>query len=149
MLFSAKIGVMYISAENLLKDKGLRVTHGRVAVLQILQEATKPLSLKDIQKELPDRKLNQATTYRILTALHAHNLIQTVSLEHGHAHWELADHHHHLICEKCGKMENLPECKLKNMESEIYTDKGYTDLRHNLDFFGTCETCAKKSKSAL
>lgn len=127
---------------TLLIDAGLRVTAGRLAVLEVLQVSSKPLSLQEILKKIQAHHINQATVYRILESFKKRGLVQTTDLGHGHAHWELTGHHHHLVCEKCGKVENLPECDLHHAQTKIQNKSGYSQLRHTLEFFGLCPECA-------
>lgn len=132
---------MFISAENLLKDSGLRLTPGRLRILKLLQEATSPLSIRDLQTRLDFLSLDQATVYRILKTLQQHHLVQSVTVGHKHQHWEPADHHHHLICTKCSKVISLPECNLKHLESQITDSQKFQNLTHSLEFFGLCPDC--------
>jgi Fur family ferric uptake transcriptional regulator len=132
---------MFISAENLLKDSGLRITPGRLRILKLLQEAPKPLSTRDLQDQLDFLNLDQATIYRILKVLKQHGLVQNVMVGHKHQHWEPADHHHHLVCKNCSKVVSLPECGLKHLETQISDTHHFQNLTHSLEFFGLCPDC--------
>jgi Fe2+ or Zn2+ uptake regulation protein len=135
------------SPETILKDAGFRVTTGRVAVLHLLEQSPTPLSIQDILKQVKHVRLDQATVYRMLTALREKGLVQLVNMEHDHAHWELAGHHHHAVCESCGKVLDISKCDLHRLEEEIKTVSGFASLhRHSLEFFGLCAACAKKSR---
>ena len=136
------------SYQDMLKDAGFRVTSGRVAVLDVLASSPTPLSTKDIIKKVPAAaKVDQATVYRMLTALREKGIVQMVNLEHDHAHWELAGHHHHVICEQCGSVTELEACDIDALQRAAKRISGFpTIARHSLEFFGTCATCAKKAR---
>lgn len=136
------------SYQSILKEAGFRVTSGRVAVLDVLATSPTPLSTKDIIKKVPAAaKVDQATVYRMLTALREKGIVQMVNMEHDHAHWELAGHHHHVICEQCGSVTELEACDIDALQKAAKRISGFpTIARHSLEFFGTCATCTKKSR---
>lgn len=135
------------SPETTLKDNGFRVTPGRVAVLELLAQSSIPLTTKDILSKVKHLHLDQATIYRMLTALKEKNILQMVNMEHDHAHWELVSHHHHAVCEQCGKVIDISKCDLHKLEEEIKKISGFSTIRrHSLEFFGLCAKCTKKSR---
>lgn len=133
--------------ETILKDAGFRVTTGRVAVLELLAVSPAPLTTKDILEKIKRARLDQATIYRMLTALKEKGIVQMVNMEHDHAHWELVSHHHHAVCEKCGAVIDISKCDLHKLEEDIKKISGFTTIhRHSLEFFGLCAKCTKKSR---
>lgn len=50
-------------------------------------------------------------------------------------------HHHYLICRQCKKAEELDDCTVERMESDLRKRKGYQDISHSLQFFGICPDC--------
>ncbi len=132
---------MELSPQVMLKDAGLKVTPGRTAVLTVLMNAEKPLSSPEIKQKISPLSLDQATIYRILHSLNNSGLVQNVSFGSDKSYWELQSHHHHLRCEKCDKVVNIPECNLHNMEKNLQVQSGFTDIRHSLEYLGTCEEC--------
>lgn len=139
---------MLFTPETILKDAGFRVTTGRMAVLRLLAESPTPLATKEILNKVKRVRLDQATVYRMLEAMREKGLVQMVNMEHDHAHWELTNHHHHVICEQCGKIVDISKCDLHKLETNIKKISGFTDIRrHSLEFFGLCAACGKKSKA--
>ncbi len=55
------------AAMDLLRSAGVRVTPGRVRVLEILAAAAQPLSHGDFERQLPDA--DRVTLYRVLDSL--------------------------------------------------------------------------------
>lgn len=136
-----------LDSKTTLREAGFRATPGRIAFLELLKKARKPLSIQDVLEKLKDKSVDQATVYRIVEALRAKGIVQYVNMEHGHAHFELASptHHHHAICENCGKVVDISKCNIKHLEDEVLAISNFAQLnRHSLEFFGLCKTCGKK-----
>ncbi|MAD61194.1 MAG: hypothetical protein CMH49_06765 [Myxococcales bacterium] len=98
----------------LLKQKSLRATAPRLAVLQTLSESKKPLSYSEMLEKLQGRPWDPTTIYRNLIKLSEHQLITVVSraegmsryalnIEHGDQH-----NHPHFICDDCGQVSCVP-----------------------------------------
>lgn len=134
-------------SQALLRRSGYKATEGRLAVLNLLQKAKHPLSAKDVIDSLGD-KIDQATVYRIIKALKKTGIIRQVDLRHNHAHYEIyrEDEHHHLICSNCGTIEDVEECGLESMHSDILKNSAkFVEIKqHALEFYGTCRSCAKQ-----
>lgn len=138
-----------IDPKNLLRQAGFRATPGRIAFLELLRKSDKPLSIQDVLEKLKGNSIDQATVYRIVEALRDKGIIQYVNMEHGHAHFELVSptHHHHAICQQCGKIVDISKCNIKSLETEVLAVSGFKKInRHALEFFGICDSCSKKKK---
>lgn len=93
-----------------LRDKGFRATYGRVALLEALGAAGKPLAVEALAERVAG-KLDLTNTYRALEALAEAGLVARIDLGHRHTHYELAalaPHHHHFVCEGCGARARHP-----------------------------------------
>jgi Fur family transcriptional regulator, peroxide stress response regulator len=130
----------------LLRSAGLKVTEPRITVLTLLANAGKPLTVQGIQKQLRRAAPDQATLYRMLSLLKDAGTIRQVNLEHPHAHYEFGSiHHHHAICERCGVVIDISACNIKPLEAEVKRIARFNSIKHHsLEFFGICNTCAKK-----
>lgn len=110
-------------------------------ILKLLELSKIPLSAYDMQEKI---KANKTSIYRQIDKLVSKNLIIQVDFSDGILRYERADckHHHHLICIKCGKIQDVV---LKEPfvveENKIKTKTGYKILRHSLEFFGLCPDC--------
>ncbi len=132
---------------SLLHDTGLKATSERLSILEVLDKAKKPLSIKEIREKLRSDAADQATIYRTIESLRKNNVVRTVNFEHDHNHYELVDtnHHHHIICEKCGRVEDISKCDTTNLEKQVARTSGFTKIsHHSLEFFGLCKSCARK-----
>ncbi len=135
------------STAELLKTAGLRATQPRLRVLAVLEDSTYPLSVADIARVLSKPKVDQVTVYRTLETFVQAGLVQHLELHQGRSFFELAtrDHHHHLVCRSCGRVEDVEGCDMDGMERAIAKrSKNFKSVTsHALEFFGDCKECAK------
>lgn len=122
---------------------GLRNTPARLAILSILKEKNRPLDVLEIF-ELVKNKADLATVYRTLEVFYDSGLASKVEFREGKYRYELKkNHHHHLICTGCGRVEEVEGDFLKKMEDNIFRSKKFKVQSHSLEFFGLCANCQK------
>ena len=130
-----------------MKERALRVTSPRQAMLQVLGDAQQPLSAEEIHTRAGDGALDLVTVYRSLGALEAAGIVQRHPLERGRSLYALpaaGHHHHHVTCRRCGRLDRLPGCDTGAVEAAARA-KGYDDLTHVLEVYGVCPACAPLS----
>ena len=130
--------------KTVLQKESLKVTPTRIAVLSYLYSTKLPCEVDDIfhhvDKEHHDA--DRVTIYRVLEALSEKGLIKKLEFGEGKYRYEIAgDDHHHLICEKCGKIEDISDCGISRMEKDIKKKKNFVIKRHSLEFYGVCQSC--------
>jgi Fe2+ or Zn2+ uptake regulation protein len=134
---------------EILRAKAHKATPIRLAILQVLEKAGKPLSVHQLMKKLGAKiELDQATVYRTMTALKDSGLIRYIDFQHGHAHFELATlgDHHHVVCVSCHTVEDVYNCDLKTMTRQALRQSGFAEIKdHALEFFGVCQQCQIKN----
>jgi len=122
-----------------LRQAGFKATPARVALLALLEERAKPLEVSVIMGQIKV-EADQATVYRALRLLAQAGLVRRVQMQAGAAHYEFAalPHHHHLICEKCGLVEDVMVC-CDNQRPLVASFSQVTN--HNLEYSGICNDC--------
>ena len=88
---------------------------------------------------------NISTVYRTLELLKELGLVTEIALGDGRVRYHPAEkgHHHHIVCQKCGKVVDLPESALFSLEKILLQDYLFkADLKH-LAIFGLCADCQK------
>lgn len=130
---------------ELLREAGFRATPGKIALLAVLAQADKPLSIAELARRFRG-KLNTVTLYRSLEALVERGIVRRVDLGHAHAHYELAEskrHHHHLVCKICGAVEDILSCEPFELEKQVLKkSKTFASIQsHAMEFFGLCKKC--------
>lgn len=88
-------------------------------------------------------KVNKTTVYRNLNSLLVENKITELDFGEGKKRYELRqNHHHHLVCNQCKKIECFEITKdLRQQETEIAKNTEFKITSHVLEFFGTCKGC--------
>lgn len=140
------------SFREILRKSGHKITPTRLAIMNAFRNAKRPLSAQELIDGLP-RDTDQVTIYRTLKSFKNKGVIQQIDLRHNHAHYELADitEHHHLICVRCGRMEDVHHCGVKEIQDKVIrSSKHFSEIKqHTLEFYGICKNCAKKDTAAV
>jgi Fur family ferric uptake transcriptional regulator len=132
-----------------LKKAGLKVTLPRVKILEILENAKDHhLSAEDVYRVLleSDEDIGLATVYRVLTQFEEAGLVVRHNFEGGHSVFELdhGRHHDHLVCVKCGRVEEFVDPVIEERQQDIATKAGFTITDHSLNIYGICGVCQQK-----
>ncbi len=133
--------------ENLLREKGLKATKGRLEVLKILKEARRPMSAAQVFRETPkDMCASLSTVYRILNQLTEADILQASLEQDESTYYEYRneEHRHYIVCSRCGKLAPIDDCPLDALEKHILRSTGYTITGHRFQLEGICPDCLKK-----
>lgn len=138
-------------AVSALRDRGLRATSARVAVLGGLRElghATAEQLHLALVPRLP--ALNLSTVYRTLDALNDHDLIRHAHLGGSVPSYYLASEaeHAHLVCSRCGSVENLTGQPLQRFVSDLARSARFTVDTSHLSVEGLCAACRQITSAA-
>ena len=120
-----------------LRKAGLKVTHPRMWILQIFEEADQPhLTAEDIYKRLLSHQedIGLATVYRVLTQFEAAGIVMKHNFEGGQAVYELdrGKHHDHMIDVDSGKVIEFISEEIERLQHEIADRHGYVIEDHSL-----------------
>ncbi|MGQ3891812.1 ferric iron uptake transcriptional regulator [Legionella sp. CNM-4043-24] len=131
-----------------LKDAGLKITMPRLKVLQILEQARDHhLSAENVYKALLDmgEDVGLATVYRVLTQFESAGLVSRHNFEGGHSVFELmqGEHHDHLVCVKCGRVEEFMDELIEQRQRLIAEQARFRMTDHALTIYGLCPDCQK------
>ena len=135
------------STLNALLAKGLRQGGARRAVVELLGEQNCCLTALEIQDKLrhSDRKVGIASVYRILDLLTNEGFVQKIDLGSGIYRYEPVqphgDHHHHLVCDSCGKVEPFEDGALERALGRVEESSGYDVSLHDVVLHGSCADC--------
>lgn len=129
-----------------LKDVGLKITLPRLKVIQILERSEKHhLSAEDVYKSLLalGDDVGLATVYRVLTQFEAAGLVTRHNFEGGHSVFELdqGEHHDHLVCVKCGVVEEFCDEIIEQRQVDIAKKALFKMTDHSLNIYGLCPKC--------
>jgi Fur family ferric uptake transcriptional regulator len=126
------------------RSVGLRRTKALEEILGVLIHAPGPMTLNGLANALEDR-CDKATVYRLLIRLEEKCVIRRLGFHDRSAHYAmryLDRHDDYLICTGCGSVESLDiHCPVEVLEREISSTSGFTNLYHELQFYGVCPAC--------
>ncbi len=136
-----------LDAQAWLRRNGLRATHGRMAIVRLLEASKVPLTLAEIHERIGGKNCDFATVFRFISILEEKALVEKVAWMDGTTRHELkAGHHHHhhyLICRTCRRVESVDGCAVERLEDQIAAKRGYTAINHTLQLSGVCPSCQK------
>lgn len=126
-----------------LKSTGLKATLPRLKVLEIFQHGTqRHMTAEDVFRALlVDRSdVGLATVYRVLTQFEQAGILSRSNFEGGKAIYELNEgqHHDHLVCLDCGKVEEFFDAEIENRQHEVAKAKGFMIAEHSLSLYAHC-----------
>ncbi len=129
-----------------LRKAGLKVTLPRMKILDILENTgSRHQSAEDVYKALLDtgEDIGLATVYRVLTQFEAAGLVTRHHFEGGHSVFELNEgsHHDHIVCVKCGKVDEFIDETIEKRQQDIAKGLGYELTDHCLYMYGICKKC--------
>lgn len=134
-----------------IRKAGLKVTLPRVKILEILENSeARHVSAEDVYKQLlaNDEEIGLATVYRVLTQFEGAGLVERQQFDGGHSVFELnrGTHHDHIVCIRCGRVEEFVDEGIEKRQREIAKEKGFEIADHSLVIYGECkkENCPNK-----
>jgi Fur family transcriptional regulator, ferric uptake regulator len=134
-----------LGAAGRLAAAGERVTRQRLLIAERLAAAGRQLTADALYRRLRREKptLGRATVFRTLETLVDAGVARRLELE-GHVYAYVAcqpEHHHHLSCTRCGRVEEIDEAYVRPIARRVAADRGFEIDDARLDFYGRCARC--------
>ncbi|PQZ96182.1 transcriptional repressor [Arthrobacter sp. MYb227] len=129
-----------------MRDLGLRVTRGRLAVLEVLDQlphSSAETVVAKVHEDLPDVSIQ--SVYNVLNDLTEQGILRRFTPPHSPALYEtrVNDNHHHAICTSCGRIEDV-ECAVGHAPCLTPSDDhGMVIQIADVLYQGICEDCRK------
>lgn len=129
-----------------LRDAGYRRGPARVAVVSVLSGEHCCVTVPEIlaAAEAAGRPVGIASVYRVLELLTERGLVQKIEFGDGRAHYERVDHgdhHHHLVCSECGRVEPFADRNLEAALERVERATGFAVATHDVLLRGACDDC--------
>jgi Fur family transcriptional regulator, ferric uptake regulator len=126
---------------------GLRTTRQRTAVADLLERIDGFKSAQDLHRLLEDggAQVGLTTVYRHLQALADAGQVDVLRTDDGenlYRRCPTAEHHHHLVCRRCGRSVEVDGPEVETWAAAVARAHGFTDVTHTVEVFGTCAACA-------
>jgi Fur family transcriptional regulator, stress-responsive regulator len=131
--------------ERLLRDRGLRVTRPRLAVLAVLTEGRTHLDVEEITARVRERldSVSVQAVYDVLGALTTAGLARRIAPAGGAAHYEarVGDNHHHLVCRRCGQITDVDCATGAAPCLDPIEAAGFLVDEAEITYWGVCASC--------
>jgi len=131
-------------------DSGYRLTGPRRAVAALIGSRSGHFTAADLLVDARRNRLSlgRATVFRnldLFTELGALERLDLPNGEHAYVACEPEQHHHHVVCRRCGKSVEVADGSLQSVVAEIARRSGYSIDAHRLELFGTCPQCGESA----
>ena len=135
--------------EHRLEHRGVKLTAMRLLVYQELEQAHRPLSLRELEDRM--QTAERSTIFRTLTLLLQHHLIHAIEDGSGSLRYEvcegeeectLNDQHIHFYCEHCHRTFCLQDKKIP----QVSLPEGFQISSINFMVKGLCPSCATRKE---
>jgi Fur family ferric uptake transcriptional regulator len=134
--------------EQELISRGVRITHQRRLLVQIIQSADSHMDALDLWKRAreKDPTLNKVTVYRTLGMLKKHGLVDELDLLHlqgGRHYYEARTtrDHIHLACLKCGRIQEFESSLFEKLKGQIERERRFRIQVVRVEAGGHCDKC--------
>ncbi len=134
---------------EVLKEHGLKVTPQRLAVYEVLKNTKEHPSAETIYNKLLPLypTMSFATVYKTLQVLKDINLVQELNVGEGSFRYDaMVAHHPHITCLGCGKVDDVEDEMIFDLQDKVSSKTGYKLVRQQLYFYGYCPECRNKEE---
>lgn len=131
-----------------LRDEGFRITPQRIAIVDYLLKTEDHPSADHIHKVVRKRypMVSLSTVYKTLDLLKEKKLVNEIEVE-GESRFDAhTDDHINIVCIKCGKIDDVDEETLKDIQVRAAKKSKYLILKSNFELHGYCSSCKSKMK---
>lgn len=136
---------------DFLTRSGLKATRQRERIVRAFFAAGRHLSAEELyhQTRAQDPSIGLVTVYRTLKLLREAGL--ATGRQFGDAYTRFdpnpADRpHDHLICTRCGKIQEFADASLHALREKVARSRGFTVTEHRLELYGFCRECARLNR---
>ncbi|WP_157248047.1 Fur family transcriptional regulator [Nonomuraea typhae] len=125
------------------------MTIRRDAVHDTLRRSEGFRSAQDVYAEMRQdgAKIGLTTVYRALQALADGGKVDVLRTDDGESVYRACatdDHHHHLVCRRCGRTVEVAGPAVERWAEAVGSEHGFTEITHTVEVFGTCAGCSTR-----
>ena len=140
----------HLEEAELLRQQGHRLTPQRLQILQVIKASSHHATAEEIHAAIVPQQpyLAIATVYRALQWLQSVGLVAPITIE-GKLCYEYhapGDHHHHLVCQKCGQHLQIPDELFALLKADLRERFGFILQADHLALMGWCAPCAAEEQ---
>jgi Fur family ferric uptake transcriptional regulator len=133
--------------DDVLARAGLKHGGARQRIIDLLADESCALSAVEIEDalRLQGKPTGRASIYRVLDLLVDHGLVERVTVGQGLSRFERThpdgEHHHHLVCEYCGRLVAFDDPELEEAIDSLPQRLGVRVEHHDVVLHGACVDC--------
>lgn len=132
-----------------LAEHQLRLTHVRKEIFQKLHEASRPLAIQDIAKNIHNAHF--VSVYRSVDSMQKAGILKQVPQGFKNL-FELSDlfrpHHHHATCKVCGTTKEVHDERIESLMKTLTKEAGLEPTEHHFEMYGVCKSCQTEPKES-
>jgi Fur family transcriptional regulator, ferric uptake regulator len=143
---TSNVEALHTRLNKYMARRGLRSTAQRRLVTDVFFRSRGHLSIEELlaQVRAQDSKVGYATVYRTLKMLAESGLANERHFGDGVSRYEIAhhgSHHDHLICVKCGRIEEFEDERIEKLQEGVAKRHGFALTSHKHELYGVCGDC--------
>jgi Fur family ferric uptake transcriptional regulator len=130
-----------------LDEKGLKHTRQREVIAHTFFKTKKHIKIEELHREVRkvDPAIGYVTVYRTLLLLKECGLAHQRHFGEGQSLFENTGHHHdHMICIKCGEINEFEDDRIEKLQEEICRRAKFKMVSHRHEIYGACTRCQKE-----
>lgn len=131
-----------------IATKGLKSTRQRDVILECFLSSDSHLSTEDLYMKVRAKNpsIGYATVYRTLKLFAESGIAREIHFGDGQTRYEHVaegEHHDHLICTRCGAVQEFENEAIEKLQQEVAAQFGFEVETHKMELYGICSKCRK------
>ena len=141
---------MVTTSRKALNRVGMRVTHQRALIMEIIRKGRGHLDADEIYRRAREKesRLSLSTVYRTLQMLKKLGLVEELHFVEEHHHYEVkpSAEHHHLVCLGCGRVIEFYYPLSRYLRKKVPEAKDFDITETEIRMTGYCAKCRRSQK---
>ena len=132
-----------------LLRRNLKRSTQRDSILEVFLGVEQHVTAEKLHQIVREKypTMGLATIYRTLSLFRECGLCRELRLDDGTTRYERTagkQHHDHLICTRCGRIEEVVDADIERLQDRLYEHHGFQPQSHRMDLYGICGNCLAK-----
>jgi Fe2+ or Zn2+ uptake regulation protein len=130
-----------------LSARGFRETEARRAIVETILHKDGQFTARQLHEELEPWDVGRATVFRTLDLLVELGVLNRLHTDERCSSYVVCadQHHHHLVCERCGTVQEVSDPRIERAVRAMAVDVGFRAREHRLEIVGICDRCQDAS----
>jgi Fur family ferric uptake transcriptional regulator len=138
---------MVTTSRKALNRVGMRFTHQRALIMEIIRQGRGHLDADEIYRRAREKetRLSLSTVYRTLQMLKKLGLVEELHFDEEHHHYEVKPsvEHHHLVCLGCGRIIEFHYPLSRYLRKKVPEAKDFDITETEIRMTGYCAKCRR------